>query len=50
VWTVAEGDSLSSIAASEFGDATQWRRIAEANHLQNVRELRPGSVLVIPDA
>jgi nucleoid-associated protein YgaU len=50
VWTVAEGDSLSSIAASEFGDATQWRRIAEANHLQNVRELRPGTVLVIPDA
>jgi hypothetical protein len=24
-----------------------WRRIAEANHLQNVRELRPGTVLVI---
>jgi len=50
VWTVAEGDTLAWIAAQELGDATQWRRIAEANRLQDVRELRPGTVLVIPNA
>jgi nucleoid-associated protein YgaU len=47
---VSEGDTLGWIASREFGDSTQWRRIAEANHLQDVRELRPGMVLVIPNA
>ncbi len=50
VWTVSEGDTLGWIASREFGDSTQWRRIAEANHLQDVRELRPGMILVIPNA
>jgi nucleoid-associated protein YgaU len=50
VWTVNEGDTLAWIASREYGDATQWRKIAEANRLQNVRDLHPGSVLVIPNA
>jgi phage tail protein X len=50
VWTVAEGDSLGWIAYKEYGDTSKWREIAEANRLASVRELIPGSVLVIPNA
>lgn len=49
LWTVNEGDSLAWIAYSEYGDASQWRRIAEANRLIHVRRLTPGMVLEIPN-
>jgi len=48
LWTVHEGDTLAWIAYKEYGDATQWRRIAQANRLREVRQLRPGTVLEIP--
>jgi hypothetical protein len=48
-WIVKDGDSLSSIAYSEYGDATRWRAIADANRLVHVRRLRVGSLLEIPD-
>jgi hypothetical protein len=50
VWTVQEGDTLAWIAYSEYGDPTRWRPIADANRLTNVRRLRPGTVLEIPNA
>ena len=46
--TVRQGDSLWSLAAEEYGDAGQWRVIAEANGLSNPRILRTGEMLVIP--
>jgi LysM repeat protein len=46
--TVRQGDSLWSLAAEEYGDASQWRAIAAANGLSNPRALRPGEMLVIP--
>ena len=46
--TVRQGDSLWSLAAEEYGDAGQWRVIAEANGLANPRALRTGEMLVIP--
>jgi hypothetical protein len=49
VWTVNAGDTLAWIAFKEYGDATLWRPIAEANRLANVRRLTPGAVLVIPN-
>ncbi|MEN9938470.1 MAG: hypothetical protein RLZZ387_5049 [Chloroflexota bacterium] len=49
-WTVDRGDSLAWIAYKAYGDSTQWRRIADANRLMNVRRLAPGTVLVIPNA
>ena len=49
-WTVRAGDTLASIAYSEYGDATEWRRIADANQLARVRHLTPGMVLEIPNA
>jgi hypothetical protein len=48
-WTVKEGDSLQSIAYAEYGDATRWRAIADQNRLVQVRRLRPGTVLEIPN-
>jgi nucleoid-associated protein YgaU len=50
VWRVTEGDTLGWIAHKEYGDTSLWRLIAEANHLDNVRHLVPGSTLVIPNA
>lgn len=49
VWTVNPGDTLAWIAYQEYGDPNQWRRIAEANRLSDVRRLSPGTVLVIPN-
>jgi hypothetical protein len=45
---VREGDSLPSIAFGAYGDATQWRPIAEANDIDDPLRLRRGSSLTIP--
>lgn len=45
---VREGDTLSRIAAEEYGDARLWRPIADQNGLTNPRRLTPGMRLLIP--
>lgn len=50
IWTVKAGDTLAWIAFSEYNNATEWRRIADANRLYNVRRLTPGMMLLIPNA
>jgi nucleoid-associated protein YgaU len=45
---VRQGDTLSSIAADEYGDPTSWRAIADANAIANPRTLAAGRLLVIP--
>jgi len=47
-WTVKRGDSLSRIAAIEYGDPALWRPIADANGIDDPRELSAGRVLAIP--
>jgi nucleoid-associated protein YgaU len=47
-YRVQEGDRLDFLAFREYGQATEWRRIAEANGLDNPLDLRPGMLLVIP--
>ena len=51
-WTkrrvVAEGDRLDLIAAIEYRDASEWRRIAEANDIDNPRLLTPGREITLP--
>jgi len=49
VWTVQSGDTLPWIAFKEYNNATAWRPIAEANGLRDLRDLRPGLKLVIPN-
>ena len=48
VWRVTEGDTLWSIAASEYGEPNRWRPIAVANDIDDPRTLEPGSELVVP--
>ncbi len=45
---VRDGDSIQSVAHSAYGDATQWRRIAEANGIDDPMSLSRGTVLSIP--
>lgn len=49
-YTVRPGDTLSSIAAQVYGDATLWRGIFEANRdqLTSPEALRAGMTLRIP--
>jgi LysM repeat protein len=48
VHVVAQGDTLTSIAASYLGDAAQWRLIADANKVADPLTLVPGTSLIIP--
>jgi hypothetical protein len=45
---VKQHQTLSEIAWQQYKDPSQWRPIAEANHLDNPRLLIPGTVLKIP--
>ncbi|MEU7699032.1 MULTISPECIES: CIS tube protein [unclassified Streptomyces] len=45
---VVAGDSLALLAWREYGDATAWRVIAEANDIDDPMALVPGTELVVP--
>lgn len=45
---VVSGDSLWALAAREYQDAREWRRIAEANDLDDPRAIAPGDWLQLP--
>ena len=49
-YTVVAGDSLSKIAKREYGKASLWPRIFEANkdQIKNPDMIHPGQVLKIP--
>jgi len=49
VWRVTSGDRLDLIAYSVYGDATKWRRIAEANKILDPLRITPGLELLIPE-
>ena len=42
------GDLLPHLAWREYGDATAWRVIAEANDLDDPMDLTPGVELLLP--
>jgi nucleoid-associated protein YgaU len=49
-YTVRRGDTLSGIAAEQYRDPREWRRIADANAavVDNPRRLATGATLLIP--
>lgn len=47
-YVVKAGDYLGSISTRVYGSARFWRRIAEANDIEDPSLLRPGMVLRIP--
>jgi nucleoid-associated protein YgaU len=51
-YTVVAGDTLSKIAQREYGDASDWKRIYEANKdtIKNPDLIYPGQTFKIPGA
>ena len=49
-YTVVSGDSLSKIAQREYGDASKWKAIHQANRdrIPNPDLIHPGQVLTLP--
>ena len=49
-YVVVNGDSLSKIAKREYGDASKWRRIYEANQdlIKDPDLIYPGQELKVP--
>ena len=49
-YTVADGDTLRTIAERELGDPGKWRAIYEANEarIKDSDQLQPGQVLNLP--
>jgi len=45
---VRQGERLDLIAYEEYGHPSHWRHIAEANHIQDPRNLKPGQILILP--
>ena len=48
VYTVQRGDTLQHIAWKEYDDPSEWRRIAEANGIDDPLSLKPGTKLLVP--
>ena len=48
VHRVLDGDSLPGLAYDAYGDATEWRAIAEANEIDDPLHLKRGTELTIP--
>jgi hypothetical protein len=48
VYTVQRGDTLQHIAYKEYDDPSEWRRIAEANNIDDPLNLEPGTKLLVP--
>lgn len=50
IYEVVSGDTLSKIAKREYGKATEWKRIYEANLdiLKDPDKIYPGQKLKIP--
>jgi hypothetical protein len=45
---IREGESISSIAAREYNDPGKWRVIAQANHIADPENIKPGTIVELP--
>ena len=50
IHTMVVGDSLASVAYSEYGDPTMWRALANFNRIDDPMRIPLGSVLMLPSA
>lgn len=46
---IVEGDTLSKLAGEMLGNPEDWRKLADANNIDNPRKLTPGKTIVVPD-
>lgn len=49
VHTFRDGDTITGLANTYLGDWTLWRLIADRNQILDVRQIAPGTVLLIPN-
>ena len=42
------GDTLEKVAQREYGDPKEWKRIADANNIDDPMSIKPGTALKIP--
>jgi hypothetical protein len=45
---IREGESISSLAAREYNDPAKWRVIADANHIEDPENIKPGTIVELP--
>jgi len=50
IHVMVEGESLASIAHTEYGNPGYWRALAEFNDIDDPLRVRPGANLIIPSA
>jgi hypothetical protein len=48
IYIVREGDTLVSVAASQYGDPTLWKILANENEIRNPRSLESGQEILLP--
>jgi len=48
-YVVQSGDSLSTIAKEQLGDARRWPEIQKLNNIANANLIRAGQELLLPD-
>ncbi len=46
--TLKQGETLALLAHEEYDDPAEWRRIADANGINDPKDVRPGTVLTLP--
>jgi hypothetical protein len=46
--TLKVGETLALIAHEEYEDPAEWRRIADANGINDPKNVKPGTVLTLP--
>ena len=46
--TMKMGETLALIAHEEYDDPAEWRRIADANGINDPKDVKPGTVLTLP--
>lgn len=47
-YIIKQGDTLWALAVANYGDGTQWRKIADANRITDPRTLQIGQKVTIP--
>jgi hypothetical protein len=45
---IREGETISSLAAREYRDPGKWRVIADANHIEDPANVKPGTIVELP--
>ncbi|MCB5164595.1 hypothetical protein LG634_07070 [Streptomyces bambusae] len=47
-YTVTEGEDLVNLARSQYGSTSHWRKVADANAIDDPLRMRPGTTVYLP--